>query len=243
MAATVNYFPTVGTTGAAAWLQGVRDFIVAKDATLTKCVFRSDCSSLKAEAEWGTTTGSGSAYLVLDPTNSSFRFRFSSGTTANSFQALRNRTLANAGAASTADNLVANCRTSHYAVATRCVVNTVNATCTLAIANMTDAATADAYLGVVGATSQTNFSLKIGAAAAVDTGVAIGTLASSEHDLVMICDGTNIRAYIDLNTTAVATTLSANAANAAGFLTSYALNGVTTTDVQHELIRWAAFTA
>ena len=222
------------------WLSTIADFVAARNASLTRVMFRSTCNTLNGEVEVGTPN-TGVAGLARITGSNFLKFRTSSGTAANSFAYLRARSIAVAGGASTFAPLVANCRTTPFAVAMRGIVRAVNNTCQLIMANMTDESTADAFLGVVGATSQTNFSLKIGAGAAVDTGVAIGTLGVTEHDLIIISDGTTLSAYIDQAPVAVASGLSSGAANAAGHPNSYAVNGATTTVVSHEVLQWAAF--
>jgi hypothetical protein len=226
-----------------AWLATIAAFAAAKDPTLVNVAYRNNLSDWST-MELGSVTGTtGRATLVQLPTGL-VALKLFSGTGATSFQQVRApRTRAVAAGASIVDNPIANARTTPFLMACRCIVDAVNVTANMPILNMTDEATADAYLGVVGATSQVNFSQKIGAAAAVDTGVAIGTLGTTEHDLIMWSDGTNYRAYIDGNTTAVATTLSANAANGACHLTSYPNNQATATNVGHRLTQWAIFTA
>lgn len=228
---------------ALSWLSSIADFVATKDATLNKIRFWTQCNNM-TDLEIGTGTATtGAANVVRTPGSTNLKLRFSSGTTANAFQQLRNRTLAVSGGASQFDNLIANCRTTPFAMACQCIVNAVNATAVMPILNISDEATADSYLGVVGATNQTTFSMKLGAAGAADTGVAIGTLGTTVHTLIVHSDGTNYRAYIDLNTTAVATVLSSNAANAAGHMTAYANNGATTTNVEFELLNWALLKA
>lgn len=237
----------LGSSGAEsdalAWLATTADFIATKDATLVKIPFWTYGGLLGGAVERGAVSGSGSAYQVRITGSNSLKLRTSSGATGNSFQAFRNRVRAIAAAASTFDDLVANCRTTRFAVAVKCIVRAVNNTCQLNLCNMTDEATADFSLGVQGATSQVNFSLKIGAAAAIDTGVAIGTLGTTEHTLILVSDGTTGSAFIDYAVAAVASGPSNTAANAAGHVTSNAFNGATTTNVEHDILYWAAFVA
>jgi len=79
------------------------------------------------------------------------------------------------------------------------------------VTNMTDGSTADCYLGMVGASSTTNWAAQCGATVVV-TSVAVD---SNEHDVQERADGTNVKFYID--ETLVATIAQSNAANAAGF--------------------------
>jgi len=245
MAATVNYYPPGGGQEAQslAWLATVGSFIAAKSATLTNIAFRSTCNTLGGEIGLTAISGTATSRMVRSSGSLNVRVRSSSGATANSFQRMHNQNQPIAAGATIANTLVANCRTSLYAIATRVIINAVNNTCAITCCNMADEATADAYLGVTGATSQTNFCLTIGAAAAVDTSVAIGTLGVTEHDLIMIGDGTNISAYIDGNTTAAATGLQNTSANAAGIANAYAFNGATASNVSFDLLQWAVFVA
>jgi len=242
MGAVVNYFPVPGSQESAslAWLTQMAAFVQAKDPTLTRVVFRSSCNTM-ADFDLATAVNSATSGLVAIPGSNFLKLRVSTGTSASSLQQVSQRNLAVPAAASTFTPIIANCRTSKFAVCTRTIINAINVTAQNICCNMTDQASADSYLGTVGATSQVNFCMKIGAAAAIDTGVAIGTLGTTEHDLIIIGDTTNINAYIDLATTAVATGAQNTAANAAGHVNTYAVNGVTATNVSHDTLQWAAF--
>lgn len=226
-----------------AWLATIAAFAIAKDPTLVNVAYRNNLSDWST-MELGTATGTtGRAQLIQLPTGL-MALKIFSGTGATSFQQVRGpKVKAVSAGVGAMDNPIANGRTTPFLVACKTVVDAVNATASMPILNVTDEATADSFLGVVGATSQVNFCQKIGAAAAVDTGIPFGTLGTTEHDLIHWNDGTNYRAYIDMATTAVATTLSANAANGACRMSSYALNNATATNVGHRLTQWAIFTA
>jgi len=221
------------------WLSTIADFVAARNASLTRVMFRSTCNALNGEVEVGAPN-TGTAGLARIAGSNFLKLRTSSGTAANSFAYLRSRSIAVAGQPSTFAPLVANVRTTPFAVAMRGIVRAVNNTCQLIMCNMTDEVATDCWLGVDGATSQLSFSLKIGAGAAVNTGIPIGTLGITEHDLIIISDGTTLSAYIDLAPVAVASGLSSGAANTAGHTNSYAINGATTTVVSHEVLQWAA---
>lgn len=245
MGAVINYYPPVGGMEAQSlsWLSRVADFVAAKSATLTNIAFRSTCNAIGGEVGLAAVSGTATSRMVRLSGSTNVAIRTSSGTTANSFQRMHNNNLPIVAGATIANTLVSNGRTSLYAVATQVIIQAVNNTCDLTCCNMADEATADAYLGVTGATSQTNFSLKIGAAAAIDTGVAIATVGTTPHDLIMIADGTNINAYIDFATTSVGTGLQNTAANAACLVNSYAFNGATASNVSYDLLQWAVFVA
>jgi len=245
MAATLNFYPTPGGQEGAslAWAATMAAFVQSKNAALTKVLWRSACNSLQGDLAVGATTGTAETYLVNVPGSNFLKVRMTTGTTASSFRPVRTPNTTVAGGATLFTTLVANCRTSVYASCARVIIGAVNNTCQMLCANMSDEATQDAWLGVDGGTSQTTFSLKIGSAAAVDTTVAIGTLGVTEHDLVMYCDGTNINAYIDLNPTASATGLSNTAANAAGHVRIFPINGATTTNVSMDILQAIVFGA
>lgn len=230
--------------GSALWGGPVADFVLSLDPTLVRINWWSACDDFSA-LDRGTVVGTGANYLTRIGTTSALKVRLQTGTTINSSRSVRNRVFARSGAASVYDDLCTNVRTARWALAGKCIVNAVNATALSAILNMTDEATADCFLGTVGASGggQTNFSLKIGAAAAIDTGVPFGTLGTTEHLWVVWCDGTNVRAYYNLDTTAVATGLSNTAANAAGHFTSVPANAGTASNVSHDLMGVAAFGA
>lgn len=225
-----------------AWLATIAAFAAAKDATLVNVAYRNNLSDWST-MEISTATGTTARAQLVALASGLLALKVFSGAGASSFQQVSApKTKAVSGGASVIDNPIANGRTTPFLMACRTIVDAVNVTDSSPILNATDQATADSFLGVVGATSQLNFSMKIGAAAAVDTGVAIGTLGTTEHDLVVWNDGTNYRGYVDLNTTASATTLSVNAANAACHLTTYAFNQATASNVGHRLLQWALFT-
>jgi hypothetical protein len=227
---------------AAAWAAKISAFVVTKDATLTKTSWLASCASMN-EFDRGAITNTGSAEMVAVPGKNFLKMRVASGTTANSFRVIRNRNYAATGGVGAFNNLCVNARTSHWALATRVIVQAVNATCSLYGLNMTDEATTDDILGVLGATSQTNFTLKIGTAAAQDTGVAIGALGAVEHDLIAVCDGTTLSAYIDLATAAVASGASNTGPNAAGHFSSLGANGATASNASMDILYAVAFSA
>jgi hypothetical protein len=230
-------------SSALSWISTVADFVAGKDALLTKVNWWSGCNSFDGIDRAPATGTTGAAELVRITGSTNLKLRGSSGTGANSFRTIRNRAYARAAAASVQDDLCANVRTSRWALASKVIINAVNATCSLYGINMTDEATADCYLGVAGATSQVNFALKVGSAGAQDTGVAIGTLGTTEHTLIMVCDGTTVSAYIDLVSAAVASGASNTAANAAGHFGSLASNGATASNVSIDLLSVVAFGA
>lgn len=225
---------------ALAWLSQVADFVATKNAALVKVPFWSPCDRIGGEIDRAAPGGTGEAYAVRIAGSNFLKLRSVSGTTANSARLLRNRIYAVDAGNGLVQQLVANCRTTPFAVAAKVIVNAVNNTCEISLAEVTDEATANTGICVRGATTQVNFTLRAGNTA-VNTSVPIGTLGTTEHTVIAISDGTTVSAYIDFNPTAAATTPANTGANAAGHPTFSAFNGTTTTSVSADLLGWALF--
>lgn len=238
MAATVNYWPPRASSsggGTDKRLGDIAAFIQGLDSTLVACPFSTSGWVLGLELELGGATGSGAVNQKTNLSNGQLQVQ--SGATANSFRVVR----AKGGVATPATTFVPNVRTTHFAVYTRVRVEATTATCTLQCCELADEATFDCVLGVLGATSTTNFVLKVGAAAAIDTGKAFG---SSFHDLVLWNDGTNINAYVDplTSSAAVAQVAASNAGAVGGHWFANAQNGATAANAEFTLDTAAVFT-
>ena len=86
-----------------------------------------------------------------------------------------------------------NMKTSSYVLATRAKIVALNATCSLQMCSWTDETVLTCFLGVVGATSQTNLTLTT--TSTVDLGIALpatGTYA----DFLIYANGTTIQCYL-----------------------------------------------
>lgn len=219
----------------------VAPFMAARDATLVKMAYWAPCSRLGGELAVGLPTSSGAVYLVPGVGAKDWVTRVESGTTISSVRVVRTPN-ATAGSASAFQNLVANCRTTKYGLWIRCRPIAITATAGAPIANITDEATADSYVGFVGATSTTNFSSKIGAAAAQDTGVALGA-PGTIHDIYWINDGTNIKSYFNDSASAATSGASLTAANAAGHWQANGNNGATAANCGFDVLGVAVFVA
>lgn len=215
------------------WLTDVSAFVIGLDPTLTKIPFVSPCETY-AELDPDSFVNSGRALCKLSTDRTYIGLE--SGATGSSSGRFRNRSIARAGAASVAHNLIANGQTSHWAAAAKFIIRSVNATGTAWIINITDETTANAYVGVNGATSTANYTL-----AGTDSGDPIDL--GGEHTLVMWQNGTNVRAYLDLTASPIATVSFNVAPNAASRFTSVVGNGATASDVAFDLLGAAVFAA
>ena len=165
-------------------------FIAAKVPSLVNVCFRSKCTNFSNEIERGAVSGTGADAQILAGANGGV-LDFTTGTTGGSFRIVRNRD-GNAAAGTTA-NLVANNRTSKWAVGGRVWVKAANSGASIQLLRMTDEATAnDVYLGVIGSTSSTHWTLTVGSLTVQDTGVAF---LNQFQNIARINDGTNISAW------------------------------------------------
>lgn len=177
-----------GSIGAAsgAWFAQQQVFITSLLPSVNTPVIAHEMQSVApdfgvTEASTATSRSLGSEGGVI---------RVQSGATAGSSTTLRTID----GTAASPAQQVSNLRTSVYAIAVRAKKVAVNATCDLRILQMGDEATTDVRVGIAGATSQTNYIIKVGAGGAVDTGVI---QSATYDDLVLTADGTNFRLYVN----------------------------------------------
>lgn len=222
------------------WLDDGAAFVATLDATVVKTVFRSRCQNgFSQEVELGTAVSTGTVVQVAG-----VGFEFSSGVTAGGNRTCRNRDGEAAGGA--AANLVANARTSKWAVLIRGRVIATTVDCILRMANMTgEAANEDSFIGVVGP-AVTNWSIKVGAGAAQDTGVAFpaGGAAAAWTNLLLFCNGTNISAWnVDAGVQIGSNILSSGAVNAAAHVAALAYNGATSAAAGFQTSDWACIVA
>jgi hypothetical protein len=85
---------------------------------------------------------------------------------------------------------------TQFAVAVRVTKIANTATCDNKIIGITDGISSVIEVGIIGATSTTNYSIKIGTGAAVDTGLPQSP-AGIYDDLTLYCDGTNYYARVN----------------------------------------------
>lgn len=192
--------PVDGACASDPWGDNAATLAAGLVPTLTNVCFRSSFAhgfSVSgaqggSEIERAAVSGVG-ANATIDITANGGVLLLDTGTTGNSFRIVRN--VNGTAAAGLRADLVANARTAKYAVGIRVKVGTVGAGCTMNLVCIGDEATADgaAILAVKGATSLTNWVWLIGAAAAVDTGVALPTAAYAS--VMMVANGTTITAW------------------------------------------------
>lgn len=227
---------------AAAWATNIAAFTATKDATINKVRWLASNADLSVY-DRPAVGSSGAGYLVQPTGYTSYALRLASGTTISSSVTTRNRTQAVAAGASVYDNPIANGRTTHWMIAADVIIDAVTATCDLFPIAISDEATQTVYLGVNGATSTTAFVIKIGSAAIQTTGVSFGTLGQTVSTVMLLCDGTNVSAYINNNTTAAVSGASNTGPNAAAHPILYAANGATAANAQHTVLRSVLMTA
>lgn len=233
----VAFVAVGGACASDPWGDMVAEFVAGKVATLTKTVFRSTClNGFSQEVELAAASGTGTVVQVAG-----VGFEWSSGATAGGNRIARNKDGEAAGGA--AANFVANARTSPAAVIGRIRVIDVTADCILRILNLTaEGANEDSFFGVTGATSTVNWSIKVGAGAAVDTGVAFptGGAAAAWTNVAFISDGTNWRAWnVDTGVQIGADYLSVGGVNGAAHVAALAFNGATNATAGFQASDWA----
>lgn len=133
------------------------------------------------------------------------------------------------GNSTTGDKYIPNLRTNKYAIAARVtkIANTV--TCDTRMINAADNATGNSQIGIVGATSQVNYTFRTSGVSIADLGVA-QSAAGTYDTLILIADGTNIFAFVGLGTATpvqVGSQAQVGMPNAAGFQNFFASNGAT----------------
>lgn len=166
-----------GSSTQAAWFASTLARIQTYDATLTDVVVAEE---MGVTGIWptvvvnnGTVTGAGSA---LD---------LQSGTTSGGLALLQ-----------TSLNITTNIRTGHWAVAFRMTKIATIATSQNYATISDGVGVGTPKLGMFGATSTTNYTVKCGTAAAIDTTVAQSAVGTYDT-LIMLGDGTNMK--IDIN--------------------------------------------
>jgi hypothetical protein len=191
-----------GSCASDPWGDAAASFVAGKVSTLANIVFRSPCELVVATAgaagggsmtlERAAVSGTG-ADAAIDPTKNGGVIKFTTGTTGSSFRVVRN--FNGVAAAGLRSDLIASIRLSKWAKVVRCLIGVVGAGTTMQMLKVTDEATAnaDVIVGVDGATSTTNWAIKVGAAAYVDSGVALPTVAFAT--IALIADGTNVSVW------------------------------------------------
>lgn len=184
---TVTFFPAVSSSGGgiqAAWFATTLARIQAYDATLTDIAFFDECAGPKTQYWADASSGTGTVSSVV-----SSAFDIQSGATSGGAAVLNY-------IGATPTKIIPNLRTSHYAMAMR-VTNIATIATAQNYMTMSDGVgTGIPKLGILGATSTTNYTVKCGTTAAVDTGVAQSAVGTYDT-LIMVCDGTNMK--IDIN--------------------------------------------
>lgn len=223
------------------WLATAWAFAQTKCATCTKLVFYSVGDRAGAEWDRGTITGSANWALTQIAGSSQVKLSGYSGVTASSARPIRNRARAVLGTSGVWDDIVPNCRTSKFVVASHFNIDATTATAVLPIEDMTDEATQETMLAVRAADGggATKFSLKVGSAAAQDTGVLVN--GTAVHDAYMTNDGTTTAAYFDGNTSAAASGASSTSANAACHIQLSPQNGATAANAGFSIYYYAVF--
>lgn len=185
IAGSKAFVHTSASTNVVEWFRNVSAFIQSQQSTLQVATLATECTQTGAELDVSAATGTGTCIPVT--TLAGGVIRSASGATANSFRYLKNR----GGATSP---VVSNTRTAKYAVATRVRIVATAATFAIDLCGFTDEATFATAIEALQTVSAVNYVLHVGSHAGQNTGVAfsVGTWVT----LIMIADGTNIRAYL-----------------------------------------------
>ena len=192
-----------GSCASDPWLDRVAAFVATKEPTLVSVPFRSTCAKLQnvgttvsatdSAADVERSAASGTSDCIVDPTKNGGCLKLSTGTTGGQFRYARN-TNGIAAAGLTAE-LIANLRTSKYAVIVRAAFDTPTAGCQYDVARVgAEVANGGVILGVLGSASTVNWAITVGTAAAADTGVALPA-AGVFVTVALIADGTNVKAW------------------------------------------------
>lgn len=218
-----------GITSPTPWFNNIADFAQGRVPSLITAMLADDCWTTTIQTELGVASGSGVVSQVT--TKPGGVIRVASGTTANSFQLLRNK-----GALTTP--MTPNIRTAKWAAFGRVLFVQTAATFNLICVSISDAATADTFVGAVQTASGVNYAFKIGTAAAIDSGVPFDTV--SWKTLGLIADGTTVSAFLGdsngENMVQLGTSQSQlTCPNTQGQLSSYAMNLGTAANVSFDI--------
>jgi hypothetical protein len=198
---------TYGTTDVA-WFKNTLTLIQNQVKTLTDVTIMSEMGNLKPLFDLNSAAGTGTI------TNDISALAFQTGATAASTVAM---------VPASTEKCIPNLRTNKYALAVRCTKIAVNNTCDLRLASVGDNATGNYQIGILGATSQVNYTTRVNLVI-VNLGVA-QSAAGTYDTLVIVADGINYTPYV--NGVAFATQAQVGAPNAAGLLQPFASNGAT----------------
>lgn len=176
---------TSGTSPAALWYATVAAFAQTKLPTLVAVPFANEMQT-QADPEMEQGPAVGSATITNQTSSPAGVIQLATGATANSARILRS--LGHETAA-----YISNLRASKYAIATKVRIVVTQATFTFDLCSATDNIATGLTFGAIQAASNTNWACKLGAAAAVDLGVAFDT---NWHTLLLIADQVNITFYV-----------------------------------------------
>lgn len=193
----------------ASWFVQQLDFINLLVSTLTDVIVKEECGRIGAFAFSNVSSAPTSGSQTAGPTT----ILVQSGTDTNGTASIRT------------DTFISNTRTIKWAVATRVTKIATHATVEQRLCAVSDLSAVSHYIGIIGPTSQTVFQMNInGTVVSTSTTQAA---AGTYDTLILINDGTNIKAYI--NGTQVATTASTNASTNVGAFSAELFNGGTGT--------------
>ncbi len=193
--ATVTYFPAVSSSGGSGlldtWFSTTLLRIQSLVPTLTDVVVADDMGV--PAVYWDPAVLNSGTLTVTVPS----AIDMQSTTSLQGFSIL---TLHDHGTVTGLNKGIANMRTQKWAMAVQVTKIATIATSNNQICHLTDGVgTSVPILGILGATSTTNYSVKCGSAAAVDTTVA-QSAAGTYDTLIQCSDGTNL--ISDINYTA-----------------------------------------
>ncbi len=188
--------PIISSTAACytdAWMDAVGEFVAGKVPSLVNPIFRSKLATgFNVEIERGALIGTGGS-SNMDITRNGGVLKCDSGTTGNSFRIVRPTNATGAGGTGSTPGFVYNARTQKWAVVVRVLIGTIGAGATMPICCLGDEATAEITLGIVGATSTTNWCISVTGQSVQNTGTALPTATFTT--VALIGDGTNIKAW------------------------------------------------
>lgn len=214
-------------TTADSWDARVTAFVLTKCPTLTSVAFRSLANNYSTEIEASTSASTATATMVSSTVGRVMAI--SSGTTANAAQLIRNRDgdLSATPPTKRAD-IISSINGQNFAIIERVWLKSFSSTGTLNALDVSDETTASGQivLGANGAISLTHWTLQVGNATAVDTGVAYSTTGFTSVTVIS-CSGTVSAWNIDAGTAIGSTQPSSGAGNVAGHWVSYAGCGAT----------------
>lgn len=214
------------------WRNTIWQTLLALDPTLTRLACSSELVNPGGDFWVDTPTGTGAATALT--TVDGGGAQVASGATAGGIQIIRLCTNASTG------KVVANARTSHWAIYSRNRITAkVTASGQIIAADAMFDGTAQTGFGMAGAVSTANWVAGNFSGTPVDTGVAVDT--SGWVDTLTWNDGTNVRQY--LNGTLVRTALSTTITAASGLVFAYANNTGASTANTFQKVRWAVWTA